>query len=145
MGVKERWKDTKGISLSSNDAIGLLIPLIREDSRILACYLFGSRADKRETPDSDIDMAIHTSRDFRWDDYYLLYGELTKKLKSDRLDLIWLNQAEPIICFEVLKNGKLLFFRDVDELNELELKIRKRYYDHVLYLRRHRTASKYGL
>lgn len=80
-------------------------------------------------------MAIYTSRDFTWNHYYLLYGALTKKLKSDRLDLIWLNQAEPIICFEVLKNGRLLFFRDRDELNELELKIRKRYYDYILYLK----------
>lgn len=90
-------------------------------------------------------MAIYTSRDFTWNHYYLLYGALTKKLKSDRLDLIWLNQAEPIICFEVLKNGRLLFFRDRDELNELELKIRKRYYDYILYLKKHRMAQGYGL
>jgi predicted nucleotidyltransferase len=138
MGIKERWKDTRKILLRSTQATGLLLPVIKKDSRIIACYLFGSRASKRETPDSDIDIAIYTSRDFTWDNYYLLYGELSRKLKSDRLDLIWLNQAEPIICFEVLKSGKLIFFRDVDEVNELELKIRKRYYDYILYLMKHR-------
>jgi len=145
MGIQERWKGAKEIKKSSDEVIELLLPIIKKDNRILACYIFGSRVGKRGSPASDIDIAVHTSTDFTWDDYYLLYGELTKKLKSDRLDLIWLNKAEPVISFEILKNGRLLFFRDVDELNELELRIRKNYYDHVLYLKKHRMASRYGL
>ncbi len=71
----------------------------------------------------------------------MLYGAVTKQLKSDRLDLVWMNTAEPILAFEVIKNGKVLFYRNVDELNEFESRVKKIYYDHVLYLKKRRDIE----
>lgn len=88
-----------------------------------------------------MDVAIYTSRDFTWDDYFRLYGELTKALHSDRLDLAWLNKSEPILAFEVIKTGKVLFYRNADVLNDFELMAKKRYYDHVLYLKKRRARE----
>lgn len=146
MGVKERWRGTKEIRFSTDEAVALILPILQREHHVLAAYLFGSRAKEegcdKAKRDADMDIAIHTARDFSWEDYYRLYGELTKALHSDRLDLVWLNKAEPIIAFEVIKTGKVLFYRDADALNEFELMAKKRYYDHVLYLKKRREMAR---
>ncbi len=145
MSVKERWSKTKPISYSTDDAIALLLPLLKSDERIVTAYLFGSRVSEGGSLSSDIDIAIFTSNNFLWEDYYALYGELTKRLHSDRLDMVWLNKAEPILSFEIVKSGRVLFFHDADMLNEFELKIKKKYYDYILYLNKHRRHREVGL
>lgn len=142
MSIKERWKGTKEIRFTTDEAIALILPILKNDHRILIAYLFGSRMTKKDHPFSDIDIAIYTSNDFTWQDYYLLYGELTKRLRSDRLDLVWLNTSDSILSFDVIKNGKVIFYSDVDILNDFELKAKKRYYDYVLYLNKHRRYRK---
>lgn len=145
MSVKERWKRTTPLKYSTDDAAALMLAILKEDPRILIVYLFGSRAKDTNKISSDIDIAIYTSTDFSWQDYYLLYGNLTKRLRSDRLDLVWLNRAEPILSFDVIKNGKVLFFNNADILNDFELKARKRYYDYALYLKKRRSRRELGL
>jgi predicted nucleotidyltransferase len=107
MAVKERWQKSRPIKFTTEKAISLILPFIENEPRILTVYLFGSRTKKAEQS-SDIDIALYTSKDFFWKDHYLLYGELSKALCSDRIDLVWLNEADPILCFEVIKYGKVL-------------------------------------
>lgn len=145
MSVKERWIRTKPIKYNIDEAIALILPILKTDLRILIAYLFGSRAKNTAELPSDIDIAIYTSDDFLWEDYYMLHGELTKRLHSDRLDMIWLNKAEPILSFDIIKNGRVLFFYDADILNDFELKAKKRYYDYILYLNKHRRHREVGL
>ncbi|MEK6692218.1 MAG: nucleotidyltransferase domain-containing protein [Nitrospirota bacterium] len=144
MSVRERWAKTKPIRYSTDESITLILSVLKTDSRILIGYLFGSRVKGKETL-SDIDIAIYTSGDFSWQDYYILYGEITKRLRSDRVDLAWLNKTEPLLSFTIIKNGRVLFFRDPDTLNEVELRIKKRYYDFVIYLNKHRRYRELGL
>jgi len=144
MAVKERREKSRPIKFTTEKAISLILPLLENDPRILTAYLFGSRI-KKSDQSSDIDIALYTSKDFSWKDYYLLYGKLSKALCSDRLDLVWLNEADPILCFEVIKYGKVLFYKDADLLNDFELKNKKRYYDYVLYLNKHRRNREIGL
>jgi len=145
LGVRERWKGTKPIDMPPDLVVKTSEEVLRKNPKVLIVYLFGSLAKDKGTKESDLDLAIYTTKDFSWDDYYDLYGELTIKLRSDRLDLIWLNMANPILQFEVIKHGKVLFYRDVDILNDYELKAKKNYYDYVIYLEKHRKASKDGL
>lgn len=145
MSVKERWVKTKAVKFNLDDAVSLMLPILKNNPQILTSYIFGSRAGGKYTESSDIDIAVYTSENFSWEDYYMLYGELTKKLHSDRLDLVWLNKAEPLLSFEIIKTGKILFFRDADLFNNFELKAKKKYYDHVLYLNKHRRYREIGL
>lgn len=144
MAVKENRKKLKPIHYTTDQAISLIFPFLEKNPGVLAAYLFGSRIRKSD-PSSDIDIAICTSRDFSWEDYYVLYGKMSQALGSDRVDLVWLNEADPILGFEVLKNGKVLFYKDPDLLNDFELKFKKRYYDYVLYLNKHRRNRGIGL
>lgn len=135
MAVKERWEKSRPIKFTTEKAISLILPLLENNPRILIAYLFGSRIKKADQS-SDIDIALYTSKNFSWEDYYILYGEFLKALRSDRIDLVWLNEADPILSFEVIKYGKVLIYKNVDLLNDFELKHKKRYYDYVLYLNR---------
>lgn len=145
MSVKERWIKTKPIQYNTEEAIAAILPVLKADMRISIAYLFGSRISKTDSWLSDIDIAIYTSDDFLWEDYYALYGEITKSLRSDRVDIAWLNKTEPILSFEIIKNSRLLFFRDAETLNEFEHKSKRKYYDYVMYLNRHRRHREIGL
>jgi len=125
MAIKQRWYKTKPIRLTTEEALANILPLFKADSRILIAYLFGSRVNKEDMKNSDIDLAIYTTGQFQWKDYYLIYSEITKTLHSDRVDLVWLNHAEPILSFEILKTSKVVFYRDPDMLNDYELKVKK--------------------
>jgi len=138
MSVRQRWRGTKPIRYGIDEILKMVIPIFKSDERIRTVYIFGSRVSISQTALSDIDIAFYTAREFSWKDYFLLYSELTRVLHSDRIDLIWLNRAEPVLCFEVIKNGRLCYYRDPDMLNESELTIKKKYYDYVIYLRKHR-------
>jgi len=144
MSVKERWKGTTPIHYAPSDVKVLLENLLKSDERIKIAYIFGSRV-KKDNPLSDIDIAIYTSKDFLWQDYYLLYGECSKMLHSDRLDLVWLNKTEPILSFMVIKTGKVMFFCDEEILNDFEVKAKKSFYDYQLYLKKREKERGIGL
>ncbi|RLG02303.1 MAG: hypothetical protein DRN61_06725, partial [Thaumarchaeota archaeon] len=98
--VKEKWKDTQPLRISTEEAVRRAIELMKGNERILILYLFGSRGGEGEaSPDSDIDFAFLTDTSFTWDDYYALHGSMSKALGTDRFNLLWLNRADPIITF----------------------------------------------
>lgn len=138
MALRERRQATKPILFKTDQAVSLILPLLKEYTTILITYLFGSRITARDNHDSDMDIALFTTNDFSWENYYILYGQLSKKLHSDRLDLAWLNKAEPILCFEIIRNSRILFYRDGDIVNDFESKAKKNFYDYSFYLKRHK-------
>jgi predicted nucleotidyltransferase len=155
MSVSERWKGTRTISLSSREAAARCKTVLEHDPRIRVAYLFGSRRRDFSADDAepsgpertsedfrDIDLGIVTDGKFTSSDYYVLIERLGGVLHSDRVDLVWLNASEPIIAFEVIRDGIVLFYRDADELNEFERRAKHRYYDYKVYLRKHRAARK---
>lgn len=122
------------------EAVEALLPILRSDKNIIGVYLFGSRAADPSNNSSDLDVAFCAGKGFTWDAYYKLYGEVTLKLKSDMVDLIWLNSADQILAFQVIKYGRLLYCADAPALNEFELKQKKSFYDYSLYLNAHAGA-----
>jgi len=143
MSVSERWRKTKPIAVSTAEAVKLARDELQKDGRILIAYLFGSRAENLQAhrPDErDIDLAMYTSSDFASDDYFRVIERLGGVLGSDRLDLMWLNTADPTMLFQVIRDGEPLFFRDAETLNDFERKAKHRYYDYKVYLKRHKQA-----
>jgi hypothetical protein len=119
----ERWIRTAPISISTAAAVDLITGRLREDGRVRIAYLFGSRGGENHPPSADLDIGLYTEGDLSWDDLISLNCALTGKLHSDRLDLVWLNAADPVISFEVIRSGKVLFHADADTLNDYELKL----------------------
>lgn len=86
-----------------------LTPVLEKDKRVKFAYLFGSRARGQAGPLSDTDLAVYLDRIVNAGAYRLrLMEKLAKALKTDRLDLVVLNQAPPLLRHEVIKYGRLL-------------------------------------
>ncbi|HLC16144.1 MAG TPA: HepT-like ribonuclease domain-containing protein [Thermodesulfovibrionia bacterium] len=137
MSVKERWKKAQPIKFSTTEALSRIVHLFKTDSRIFLVFLFGSRSKGKADWASDIDIAFYTSREFTWNDYYLLFGNTTQLLHSDRLDLVWLNCADSVLKFEILQNGRLVYCQNEDIFYDFNIKTKWNFYDYSIYLKKH--------
>jgi predicted nucleotidyltransferase len=75
-------------------------------------YLFGSANSGRFRPLSDIDIAVRFKPDHTPDDFFRLSALLEVKLARllrRKTDINILNLASPLLCYEVVKNGAVLF------------------------------------
>jgi len=105
------------------------------DKDVAGLYLFGSYGRGSQGPTSDIDIAVLLDRGFpshRLCDKKLgLLSSATRILKTDEVDLVILNQAPPALCFQVLKNGVVLFERNAakDQIIAFKVKTWNTYFD----------------
>lgn len=117
-----------------------LTPVFRPAPVELA-YLFGSEARGRTGPMSDVDVAVYfepaTNRSERFDLALKIAGEITDILKRNDVDVVPLNDAPPLLAFNVLKDGKYLFVRDQGRRIEIESLILRLYQDRQPVLEQH--------
>ena len=74
---------------------------------------FGSTATGRERADSDVDIAVWTTRPYHLRDEEFI-GDLTASLEEAideerEIDLVLLNDADPVLLFEVARSGRCLW------------------------------------
>ncbi|HLV98157.1 MAG TPA: HepT-like ribonuclease domain-containing protein [Ktedonobacterales bacterium] len=86
-------------------------------SNVSAAYLAGSLAGRATFGHlTDVDIAILLMEQIGSDqflDYQLyLFSELTKRLESDTIDVVILNQASLLLKLQVIKYGQILYCRD---------------------------------
>ncbi|MBX6422340.1 nucleotidyltransferase domain-containing protein [Thermosulfurimonas sp. F29] len=84
-------------------------------------YLFGSRAEGKAGPLSDVDIAVYLEP-YTHSRFLELYAALSRALKLDHLDLLVLNRTHNLILLEeIIRHGLLLFERDPDLRMDFEL------------------------
>jgi uncharacterized protein YutE (UPF0331/DUF86 family)/predicted nucleotidyltransferase len=86
-------------------------------SPVNAAYLAGSLSTRTSFGHlSDVDIAILLMEQIKSDQFldYQLYffSELAKRLESDTIDVVILNQASLLLKLQVIKYGQILFSRD---------------------------------
>jgi len=103
-------------------AMGFSYPyneFFKNRQEILAVYLFGSCAGGRNTPLSDIDLAFLFFRDHKdiIDYNYLaeLQVELIRLSGFEDIDTVILNDRDPVFLYNVLTEGKLIYYVDNEE------------------------------
>jgi predicted nucleotidyltransferase len=110
-----------------------LIAFLATQPDVVAAYLFGSLAQGRATPHSDIDIAVLLTRAPD-----LLAGEPDRQLQlmgdlrrfADReVDVVILNTAPPLLQNQVLKYGRRLYERDRRARVDFEVRAGKTYTD----------------
>jgi len=121
--------------LDAESAIEEASRIIDTREAIRAAYLFGSRRRGSGSPQSDLDLAIKTSEAFTEEDLFDLTLDLSRAIGSSRMDIVWLNRADPVIAFEIVQTVRCLLYRDPDELNEMKRLIERRFWDYRIYLR----------
>ena len=79
-------------------------------------YLFGSQVTRRTHPSSDVDVAVlldeSLTSDERFAERLRLLGDLSCIFGTDNVDLVILNAAPPLLAYETLRHGVLLYCTD---------------------------------
>lgn len=119
--------------LEKETLISRLAEFFRSQEYVELAYLFGSTAEDLRGPLSDIDIGVYLSSRLtkreRIEKRLELTAELASFLKTDRIDLVVMNDSSPVINFEIVKPNVPLFIRDEDFKIDAEQKIMSRYLD----------------
>jgi predicted nucleotidyltransferase len=78
---------------------------------VIAAWVFGSAQRGLVNPGSDIDIGVLFAAKPSLDEQLDLATHLQQALPVAEVDLVVLNEANPILCFEAI-SGRLLFCRD---------------------------------
>jgi predicted nucleotidyltransferase len=109
MAIKERWKGVAELPTDIEHKLEQLPALLKGHGVQLA-YLFGSLIRGGVVSDSanDVDLAVW-SPDVP---AYRLREPIVECLGTERLDLVDLQRASPVLRFEILKTGRPLYVAD---------------------------------
>ncbi len=102
---------------------------------VIAAWAFGSAQTGRLGESSDLDVGVLFALTPSLDDLAHLRAKLQQALQVDDIDLVVLNEASPILRFEVTC-GRLLFCRDMPRLAEFVSLTAREYEDEMAFLRR---------
>lgn len=113
---------------------------LQKQDPVELAYLFGSVAIQKAGKLSDIDLAIFLDESIEKKERFMiklrLISDLENILKTDRLDLVIMNDAPISLNFEIIKANYPLFIRDKNLKVDLEHYIISRYLDRQYYDKR---------
>jgi hypothetical protein len=107
---------------------------------VRAVYLFGSTVTGNTGPLSDIDIAVLLDKNVTRKECsnlkLKLIAEFTDIFKSDKIDLVILNDAPVQLTFEIISKGRIIFGKH-EEIAEFEAKASSYYHDMKFYIDRY--------
>jgi predicted nucleotidyltransferase len=116
--------------------IAALRRVVQHRPEIVAAYLYGSYATGRPNRHSDVDIAIilrerggHLATEPGPTYEVDLANQLGAAIGHDRVEVVILNDAPPLLAREAVRRGKRIFARDVHAARRFELRTRHRYID----------------
>lgn len=111
---------------------------------LAAAYLFGSSAEGTAHALSDVDAAV-LFREVLSDEAMFArvieIGTLLESLLRLPVDVVALNRATPVFCFQVLRHGQLLAEPDPVARGLFVMRALSRYYDMKPYLEYHQAQA----
>jgi uncharacterized protein len=109
--------------------------LLAQRSEVLEAYLFGSHARAEAQAHSDVDIAVLIDGGQLQAGAFGYEAELTADLMRDlgqnRIDLVLLNRAPPLLYHRVLRDGIRILSRDLRATTVREGQALSRYCDYV--------------
>jgi predicted nucleotidyltransferase len=119
--------------------------VLSQREEVLDAYLFGSCARKDAQVHSDIDVAVYVDRDSARESGYGYRAELAAHLMSalgtNRVDLVVLNSAPPMLYHRVLRDGIRILTRNLTQTTTREGQALSRYCDYVPQLKKIEAAQ----
>jgi len=98
--------------------------VLQQNVDVLFAYLFGSMAQGQDGPRSDIDIALYFAEDVsdHFERGLTIHGELCRKLKTDRVDVILLNKAHNLMLIdEIIRQGTVILDRNKKAREDFEI------------------------
>lgn len=123
-----------------------LTALLESRAEILEAYLFGSTASGSAQAHSDVDVAVYlgepqpASSEFGY--AADLATALMHGLETDRIDIVVLNDAPPLLYHRVLRDGVRVISRDLRATTTREGRALSRYCDYVPQLAKIEAAHR---
>lgn len=113
------------------------IPQLAEElckkSFVVLIYLFGSLARNEIGPLSDVDIAVLLEGNIPRDQYFSIRQDLFRRassiLRTDEVDVVILNRATPLMKYQIIKYGRLLYAKTDSQKNEFEQRVLADYFD----------------
>jgi predicted nucleotidyltransferase len=131
VAIKERWKRFPALPSKVEQTLGHLIPLFEQENVLLA-YLFGSLGTDKEANDIDLAVLVQDKPAYR------LREQIVECLNTERVDLVDLVRASPVLRFEILSTGRPLYVADEELEQRFELETLHLYRDTRFMRRRHK-------
>lgn len=101
--------------------------LNRHRDTVLFAYLFGSLAEGRGGPLSDVDVAVFLTRQAAsdpWEAGLALQADFCRALRRNDVDVLVLNRARNLMLLdEIIRRGLVLLDQDREAREEFELKV----------------------
>jgi len=121
-----------------------VVEFLSKQECVKLAYLFGSVAEGREGKLSDVDLAVFLdesmSKKERFNLQLKLISELTSILKTDKVDLVIMNDAPLLLNYNIIKHGKILK-EDIETKVRIESGILSDYLDMKYYMDRHTNLA----
>jgi uncharacterized protein len=131
--------------MDRTDLIARLVSVLEPRAEILEAYLFGSRAREDHAAHSDVDVAVYVADGLPGESGFGYDAELAADvmgaLRTNRVDVVLLNDATPLLYHRVLRDGVRLISRDLTATTVREGQALSRYCDFVPQLRKIQQAS----
>lgn len=132
--------------ISLNEIRDNLKDLFASDDNVVLAFAFGSIAAGKMHPASDIDIAVLLRSCQDRHEYaeiaLSLSEQLSITLSTDRVDLVILNTASPLLMFEVATKGILIYQRQVGLADNFKLKAVKMRMDAKKFIELDKVAVK---
>jgi hypothetical protein len=130
--------------------VELLKSKLASEEEVKFAYLFGSQVRQDVGKRSDIDIAVYLDNGVDGFRYRLYLMEaIIKAVKNEKVDIIILNTATPLLCHQVVKNGVVLK-DDKGQRLDFETRVLKEYLDteylrntQLSYMREHIKGGTY--
>lgn len=120
-------------------------PIFAAEKNVKLAYLFGSRVSGDIGPLSDYDFAVYfeqTDKKKIFNAKLHLLNKLTNLLKTDKVDLVVLNNLDkPELKFNIIKTGELIFESEPYKVL-IEPKIMNEYFDFRQMLLKYNLTQK---
>jgi predicted nucleotidyltransferase len=117
-----------------------LVDFLSKQEHVRLAYLFGSVAKGEAGKLSDVDIAVlldeSLNKKQRFDLQLELISDISELLKTDKIDLVVINEAPLSLKFEIIKANYPLFIRDRTEKIDFEQMVMSRYLDRRYYEKR---------
>jgi predicted nucleotidyltransferase len=117
-----------------------IVEFLSEQDNVDLAYLFGSVAEGKEGTLSDIDLAVLLDESLNktemFDLQLSLISELVSILRTDKVDLIVMNDASLSLNYEIIRANHPLLAKDEGKRIDFEHGVMSRYLDRRFYEKR---------